>query len=85
MQLPATLHELMATGMTKADAEHILRQRTFGHDYKLDKRGNVIETGIGSAANPSSQHFDALSKREGGAVAARAREEANRRLGEQRF
>src|SRR6202035_600775 len=40
--------------------EAINRAGVFGHDHRTDANGRAIEQGIGSAANPSENHFKAL-------------------------
>jgi hypothetical protein len=58
-----------------AAAEKIARQDVFGVDYKTDRHGNVLESGIGSVGNPNNAtHFQALEKAEGRAAADAARE-----------
>ena len=41
-------------------ASHKIHQDVFGHDYKTDAKGNPIETGKGSASQPTAQHQQAL-------------------------
>jgi hypothetical protein len=45
------------------------RKNVFGHDYKTDRHGRPIEQGIGSASQPSLNHFQALAAAEGQEVA----------------
>lgn len=40
--------------------EEIARLVVFGHDHKTDAHGKPIEQGIGSAANPTANHWAAL-------------------------
>src|SRR5882724_4620676 len=42
------------------DATHKMRSDVFGHDYQIDRSGNPIERGKGSAAQPTAQHQQAL-------------------------
>lgn len=49
---------------TIADLERRIAENTFGVGFKRDARGKPIEQGIGSAANPSRSHFEALRIRE---------------------
>ena len=58
-----TVEELIASGKTPEQAKHIMAERVFGKDFKLDKDGVPIEQGIGSDANPfKSTHLAALAK-----------------------
>jgi hypothetical protein len=41
-----------------AEAE---RRNVFGHDYKTDRHGKPIEQGIGSASQPTENHFLAVA------------------------
>ena len=49
---------------------------TFGVGYRKDKQGRPIEHGIGAPGNETEQHYVALAKREGQAVADAARAKA---------
>ena len=40
------------------------RQNVFGHDYKTDRNGNPLESGIGSPSNPSLNSYRALKRAE---------------------
>ena len=57
----------------------------FGHDVKFDRNGKPIEQGLGSASNPTVQHFQALERAEGKAAADAARAKANKLAGTDRF
>lgn len=46
-------------------------KNVFGHDVKHDRQGRPIEQGIGSASQPSANHFAALATAEGPEVARR--------------
>ena len=48
----------------QAIADKANAEATFGFDHKVDKAGNPIQQGIGSADNPSTNHLAALKKRE---------------------
>jgi hypothetical protein len=55
------------------DAQHKLRQDVFGHDYKVDAKGNPIENGKGSAAQSTAQHQQALERSAGARAAMRSK------------
>lgn len=56
------VHELMTwDGLTREQAEHEMACRTFGVNYKLDKNGDPLEQGIGSAAQQTEQHKAAVN------------------------
>jgi hypothetical protein len=44
-------------------------KNVFGADHKTDRHGRPIEQGIGSASQPSLNHFQALAAAEGQDVA----------------
>jgi hypothetical protein len=52
-------------GMSHEQALEAEAESVFGVGYKRDKNGKPIETGIGSAAQPTPQHRAALAKSEG--------------------
>ncbi len=56
---PRSANEWMEKGMPADQAEHRMRQEVFGHDHKTDAKGNPIEQGKGSAAQPTAQHLQA--------------------------
>jgi hypothetical protein len=57
-------------GASEAEAAEIEARYVFGSDYKRDRNGKPIEQGVGSAANPSLNHFMALKKAEMAGVEA---------------
>jgi hypothetical protein len=59
---PRSANEWMEKGMPADQAEHRMRQEVFGHDYKVDAKGNPIETGKGSAAQVTLHHKQALER-----------------------
>jgi hypothetical protein len=52
----------MNQGMTEAQARERIAQDVFGHNYRRDKDGTPIETGIGSATQPSREHLEATQR-----------------------
>jgi hypothetical protein len=46
----------------------------FGHNYRRDRQGKIIEDGIGSPLNPSENHYRAIEKYEGSEAAAAAKQ-----------
>ncbi len=76
MPIGMTVAELVAQGMSHEQAEHEMRKRVFGADYRTDKNGRPIEQGHGSLAQPTEPHFAALEKFEGADAAAAARAKA---------
>jgi hypothetical protein len=54
--------------------EHLIMEEknVFGYDVRHDKHGRPIEQGIGSASQPSMNHFRALAAAEGAEVAEKA-------------
>jgi hypothetical protein len=48
-------------------------EAVFGKGFQRDKHGRPISQGIGSVANPSETHFQAIEKYEGKAAADKAR------------
>lgn len=44
-------------------------KNVFGHDVKHDRHGKPVEQGVGSASQPSLNHFQALAAAEGQDVA----------------
>ena len=83
MPIGMTVAELMANGMSRQDAEHEMKKRVFGADYKVGRDGAVIESGIGSIGSAVDQeaHFAALEKAEGKEAADLARAKAAKRGG----
>jgi hypothetical protein len=59
---PRTANEWMEKGYSPDQAEHKIRQDVFGHDYKVDAKGNPIEQGKGSAAQQTLQHKQSLER-----------------------
>lgn len=59
---PRNASEWMQKGFSPEHAEHKMRQDVFGHDYQTDAKGDPIETGIGSAAQQTRQHKEALER-----------------------
>jgi hypothetical protein len=57
------------------------REHVFGVGYRTDKNGKPVEQGIGAPGNESEQHFQALQKYEGKAVADAARAKAAKAAG----
>jgi hypothetical protein len=55
------------------------RKNVFGHDYKTDKHGNPVEQGIGSASQPTENHFLAVAAALGQDEADRQRADAVKR------
>lgn len=45
----------------------------FGYDFQRNRQGQPVEQGIGSPGHETENHFKALEKAEGRAVADRAR------------
>jgi hypothetical protein len=76
-----TVSELIEEGMTRKEAELEMTRRVFGNDVQFDRQGRALERGIGSAANPTENHFMALEKYEGKAAADAARAAAAKRKG----
>lgn len=55
--------ELMNEGKSEKEADQIMHDRVFGARHARDKEGKVVETGIGSDANPlKSTHLAALAR-----------------------
>ncbi|MGB6658481.1 MAG: hypothetical protein WBE48_26430 [Xanthobacteraceae bacterium] len=52
----------MGKGLSRKEIENTINQIVFGVDYKTDKRGEPIEQGKGSAAQPTQQSIDAYAK-----------------------
>jgi hypothetical protein len=67
---PRNEQEWMEKGLSPEAAQHKLRADVFGHDYKVDGKGNPIETGIGSAMQSTAQHKAALERSAGARAAA---------------
>jgi hypothetical protein len=61
------------------------RRTVFGENYRTDRLGKPIETGIGSPGQESHNHFTALEKYEGKAAADAARARANKLAGTNRW
>jgi hypothetical protein len=61
------------------------RRHVFGDNYKTDRQGRPIESGLGSPGNETFQHFQALERAEGKAAADSARQRANKRAGADRW
>lgn len=62
---PMTIQELVDGGKSVAEANEIMHQRVFGHDFKRDEDGKPIEMGIGSPGNPyKASHLAALARSE---------------------
>jgi hypothetical protein len=74
-----TATEFVAAGLNIEQANHEMRKRVFGHDYKTDRNGKPIETGIGAPGNESEHHFAAILKYEGKAAADAARAKAKKK------
>jgi hypothetical protein len=55
------------------EAQHKLRQDVFGHDFKVDAKGNPIENGKGSALQSTAQHQQALERSAGARAAMRSK------------
>ena len=55
-----TRAELIAEGKTPEAADRIMRERVFGAGHKTDPDGKPIEQGMGSPANETHQHKEAL-------------------------
>ena len=70
---PRNVTEWMEKGLSPEAAQHKLRADVFGHDYKVDGKGNPIETGIGSALNSTPQHQESLEKAAGARAAMRSK------------
>jgi hypothetical protein len=70
---PRTSNEWMAKGYTPEQAEHRMRQDVFGHDYQTDAKGNPIERGKGSAAQPTAQHQMELVRSQEAEIARKMR------------
>jgi hypothetical protein len=45
----------MGKGLSRKEVENTINQIVFGVDYKTDKRGEPIEQGKGSAAQPTQR------------------------------
>jgi hypothetical protein len=71
------IEKKMSQGHSLEDASgfavHKIRQDVFGHDYQLDKAGNPIETGRGSAQQQTHQHKAALERSAGARAAMRSK------------
>ena len=68
---PRNVAEWQEKGLSPEQATHKVRADVFGHDYKVDGKGNPIETGIGSAQQQTAQHKQALERIAGARAAAR--------------
>jgi hypothetical protein len=66
-------------GLSEAQAKQRCAEDVFGVGFKTDSRGRPIEQGLGSAANPTDQHFRAMEKYEGKESADKARRDASER------
>lgn len=55
-----TLGELMGEGKTTSEAKRIMADRVFGVGHSHDEEGKPVEQGLGSPANPTPQHKEAL-------------------------
>jgi hypothetical protein len=71
---PLEIRELMLDAAVKQAEIDV-----FGHGFRRDAQGRPIEQGIGSPSNSNEQHFVALEKSEGKAVADAARAKAAKR------
>jgi hypothetical protein len=70
---PRNVAEWQEKGLSPEQAQHKTRQDVFGHDYKVDGKGNPIETGIGSAQQQTAQHKQALERIAGARAAMRSK------------
>jgi hypothetical protein len=59
---PRNTQEWQEKGMAPELAEHRMKQEVFGHDYRVDAKGNPIEQGKGSAQQQTAHHKQALEK-----------------------
>jgi hypothetical protein len=70
---PRTTQEWVDKGLSPAQADHKMCLDVFGHNYKIDAKGYPIETGIGSASNPSSDSLKAIEREKSAAEQAKMR------------
>src|SRR5262245_22427852 len=61
----AVYDRVIRAGGTHEQAEEEVRKNVYGVGYRRDKRGNPIETGIGSKGHETTNHFAAIRKWEG--------------------
>lgn len=73
VEMGMSIEEMVANGISEREAKLEMARRVFGDEVQFDRHGKPIEQGIGSAANPSENHFIALAKNEGQAAADAAR------------
>lgn len=57
---PRNAGEWIEKGVPPEQAEHRMRADVFGQDYQTDAKGQPVEKGKGSAAQPTFQHQQAL-------------------------
>lgn len=72
---PMTIAELIQAGKTPEEARHVMNQRVFGVDYRMDAEGNPIEQGYGSP-----YHLKQFPERSGSHNAALALEAQRKKL-----
>lgn len=70
---PRNVNEWIEKGYSPEAATHKVRQDVFGHDYKVDAKGNPIENGRGSAQQQTAQHTEALERTAGARAAMRSK------------
>ncbi len=54
------MNELIAEGKSPEQANKIMHERVFGVGFQRNDKGQPIEQGKGSAAQPTPQHTEAL-------------------------
>ena len=57
-----TYSDMVANGTPVHEIHEIMHRRVFGDNYKRDNEGRPVEQGMGSAANPTPQHVEALQR-----------------------
>ena len=57
-----TFEDMVANGMSAAEASDVLHKRVFGDNFRRDAEGKPIEQGMGSTLHPTPQHTEALQR-----------------------
>jgi hypothetical protein len=75
--MPSAVYEQnIRQGKTPEQAAQAELEAVYGAGFKRDRNGKPVEKGIGSAGNPSEQHFTAIERWEGKDAADAARAKA---------
>ncbi len=61
----AVYDRAIAAGATPEQADEEVRKSVFGINYRKDKKGIPIQTGIGTPGNENISHFQAIRKYQG--------------------